>query len=196
MMLLPCCATPPKQRTAGSCGSQDTGTLHHTVADSAHASGGAWLSAKPPGLRRPSDLLTTSLLVALAVLCYFLSFILRAPGWRRLFPLAQKPDQARCLASVGAAAASGAVLPFRLDYLVKIGTLRRLSGVRIGLEAIALSTLSLGMIDARTGWPDDMSPFCTHSALTLPRAQLGADELSAASYFFAFLAWRFSFSVF
>jgi hypothetical protein len=104
------------------------------------------------------------LLVALAVLCYFLSFILRARGWRRLFPLGQQPDQARCLASVGAAAASGAVLPFRLDYLVKIGTLRRLSGVRIGLEAIALSILSLGMIDAVAMLPLSVSATATSSA--------------------------------
>jgi Lysylphosphatidylglycerol synthase TM region len=104
------------------------------------------------------------LLVALAMLCYFLSFILRARGWRRLFPIGQRPDQARCLASVGAAAASGAVLPFRLDYLVKIGTLRRLSGVRIGLEAIALSIVSLGMVDAVAMLPLSVSATATSSA--------------------------------
>jgi hypothetical protein len=87
-------------------------------------------------------------LVAVAALCYFVSFVLRARGWHRLFPRNQQPDQARCLASVGAAAASGAVLPFRLDYLIKIGTLRRLGGIRIGLEAIALSIVSLGMVDS------------------------------------------------
>jgi len=103
-------------------------------------------------------------LVAPAVLCYFASFILRARGWRRLFPPGQQPDQARCLASVGAAAASGAVLPFRLDYLVKIGTLRRLSGVRIGLEAIALSIVSLGMVDAVAMLPLSISATATSSA--------------------------------
>jgi len=89
-----------------------------------------------------------ALLVAIAVTCYFVSFVVRARGWHRLFPQDHRPDQARCLASVGAAAASGAVLPFRLDYLVKVGMLRKLSGIRIGLEAIALSIISLGMIDA------------------------------------------------
>jgi ABC-type spermidine/putrescine transport system permease subunit I len=58
---------------------------------------------------------TRTLVVALAALCYFVSFIVRARGWHRLFPAEQQPDQARCLASVGAAAASGVVLPFRLD---------------------------------------------------------------------------------
>jgi uncharacterized membrane protein YbhN (UPF0104 family) len=104
------------------------------------------------------------LLVALAAVCYFLSFIARARGWRRLFPIGQQPDQGRCLASVGAAAASGAVLPFRLDYLVKIGTLRRLSGVRIGLEAIALSIVSLGMVDAVAMLPLSVSATATSSA--------------------------------
>ena len=105
-----------------------------------------------------------ALLVAAAASCYFVSFILRARGWRRLFPVGQQPDQSRCLASVGAAAASGAVLPFRLDYLVKIGTLRRLSGVRIGLEAIALSIVSLGMVDAVAMLPLSVSATATSSA--------------------------------
>jgi hypothetical protein len=40
------------------------------------------------------------------------------------------------------------VLPFRLDYVVKICTLRRLGGVRLGLETIAVSILALGVVDA------------------------------------------------
>jgi Lysylphosphatidylglycerol synthase TM region len=104
------------------------------------------------------------LLVGFAAACYFASFILRARGWRRLFPLEQRPDQARCLASVGAAAASGVVLPFRLDYLVKIGTLRRLSGIRIGLQAVALSIVSLGMVDAVAMLPLSVSATATSSA--------------------------------
>jgi uncharacterized membrane protein YbhN (UPF0104 family) len=105
-----------------------------------------------------------TLLVAGAALCYFLSFIVRARGWHRLFPREQQPDQARCLASVGAAAASGVVLPFRLDYLVKIGTLRRLSGIRIGLEAVAFSIVSLGMVDAVAMLPLSISATATSSA--------------------------------
>lgn len=88
------------------------------------------------------------LLAAAAGFAYVASFVFRARGWHRLFPPGQCPDQARCLASVGAAAASGAVLPFRLDYVVKVGVLRKLGGIRIGLEAIVLSIISLGMIDA------------------------------------------------
>jgi uncharacterized membrane protein YbhN (UPF0104 family) len=104
------------------------------------------------------------LLVAAAALCYFFSFVVRARGWNRLFPREQRPDQARCLASVGAAAASGIVLPFRLDYLIKIGTLQRLSGIRISLEAIALSIVSLGMVDAVAMLPLSISAMATSSA--------------------------------
>jgi hypothetical protein len=102
-------------------------------------------------------------LVALAAACYFASFVARARGWRRLFPCDQQPDQARCLASVGAAAATGVVLPFRLDYVVKIGTLRRLGGVRIGLEAVALSIISLGLVDAVAMLPLSISASATSS---------------------------------
>src|SRR3954465_7625805 len=105
-----------------------------------------------------------ALLVAIAAMCYFVSFVVRARGWHRLFPAEQQPDQARCLASVGAGAASGAVLPFRLDYLVKIGTMRRLGGIRIGLEAIALSIVSLGMLDAVAMLPLSISATATSSA--------------------------------
>jgi uncharacterized membrane protein YbhN (UPF0104 family) len=103
-------------------------------------------------------------LVAVSALCYFASYVLRARGWHRLFPAGQRPDQARCLASVGAAAASGAVLPFRLDYLIKVGTLRRLGGIRIGLEAIALSIISLGMVDAVAMLPLSISATATSSS--------------------------------
>ena len=78
---------------------------------------------------------------------YLVSFFLRALGWQRLFP-GDRPDRSRCLAACGAAAASGVVLPFRLDYVVKIWTLRRLGGVRLGLDTVALSIISLGMVDA------------------------------------------------
>ena len=56
------------------------------------------------------------------------------------------------------------MLPFRLDYLVKIGTLRRLKGVRIGLEAVALSIVSLGMVDAVAMLPLSISATATSSA--------------------------------
>jgi hypothetical protein len=102
--------------------------------------------------------------VAGAVACYFASYIFRALGWQKLFPAATRPDRARCLAACGAAAASGVVLPFRLDYLVKIGTLSRMRGVKLGLEAIALSILSLGLVDAVAFLPLSISATATSSS--------------------------------
>jgi hypothetical protein len=83
-----------------------------------------------------------------AGVAYLASFVFRALGWQRLFPSSARPDRGRCLAACGAAAASGAVLPFRLDYVVKVATLRRLGGIKLGLEAIAFSIISLGLVDA------------------------------------------------
>jgi hypothetical protein len=108
-------------------------------------------------------------LAAAAALSYLASYLFRARGWHRLFPPDECPDQARCLASVGAAAASGAVLPFRLDYLIKVGMLRKLGGIRVGFEAIALSIMSLGMIDAIAMLPLSISATATSgSALRGP----------------------------
>jgi Lysylphosphatidylglycerol synthase TM region len=87
-------------------------------------------------------------LVIAASGAYLASFVFRALGWQRLFPADERPDRSRCLAACGAAAASGVVLPFRLDYLVKISMLRRLGGIRVGLEPIALSIVALGLVDA------------------------------------------------
>ena len=87
-------------------------------------------------------------LVVVAGVAYFASFGFRALGWRQVFPSRQRPDCARCLAACGASAASGVVLPFRLDYLVKISMLRRLHGVTLGLDTIVLSIVTLGMVDA------------------------------------------------
>ena len=103
-------------------------------------------------------------LVGAAVACYFASYVFRALGWQKLFPASARPDRARCLAACGAAAASGVVLPFRLDYLVKIGTLTRMRGVKLGLEAIALSIISLGLVDAVAFLPLSISATATSSS--------------------------------
>jgi hypothetical protein len=66
---------------------------------------------------------------------------------------------------VGAGAASGVVLPFRLDYLIKVGMLQKLGGIRVGLGAIALSIISLGMIDAIAMLPLSISATATSNSL-------------------------------
>src|SRR5256886_3343915 len=107
-------------------------------------------------------------LVALAGGLYFASFILRALGWQKLFPARARPDRARCLAACGAAAASGAVLPFRLDYFVKIGTLRTLGRVPLTLEAIAPSIVTLRLVDAGAFRALSISPTPTTSPRPRP----------------------------
>ncbi len=104
-------------------------------------------------------------LVVGAAGAYFASFVFRALGWQRLFPAASRPDRSRCLAACGAAAASGVILPFRLDYLVKVGMLRRLGGVAVGLEAIALSILTLGLVDAVAMLPLAVAAFITSGGI-------------------------------
>jgi uncharacterized membrane protein YbhN (UPF0104 family) len=103
-------------------------------------------------------------LVGAAASAYLASFFLRALGWQRLFT-GERPDRSRCLAACGAAAASGAVLPFRLDYVVKIATLRRLGGVRLGLETIGLSIISLGLVDAVAMLPLAVAALVTSGAI-------------------------------
>jgi uncharacterized membrane protein YbhN (UPF0104 family) len=105
-------------------------------------------------------------LVAIAVVCYFASFIFRSLGWQQLFARHERPASGRCMASVGASAASGVVLPFRMDYLVKIGTFRKMGGSksRIGFEALALSIVTLGLVDAVAMLPLSISATATTSS--------------------------------
>ena len=105
--------------------------------------------------------------VCLAGSAYLTSFVFRALGWHRVFPSLQRPDRARCLAACGASAASGTILPFRLDYLVKIATLRRLRGLPLGLETIVLSILTLGLVDAMAMLPLAIAAISTSGSLFL-----------------------------
>jgi uncharacterized membrane protein YbhN (UPF0104 family) len=106
-------------------------------------------------------------LVLAASGAYLASFGFRALGWQRVFPALERPDCARCLAACGAAAASGTVLPFRLDYLVKIAMLDRLRGVVLGLDTIVLSLVTLGMVDAAAMLPLALFAISTSGALFL-----------------------------
>jgi hypothetical protein len=78
-----------------------------------------------------------------------------------MFPSRGRPDRADCLAACGAAAASGAVLPFRLDCLVKVTVLRRLRGNALGLDTIVLSIVGLGILDSVAMLPLAISALAT-----------------------------------
>jgi uncharacterized membrane protein YbhN (UPF0104 family) len=97
-------------------------------------------------------------------LAYLAAFGFRALGWRHVFPRADRPDAARCLAACGAASASTVVLPFRLDYFVKIATVRRLSGAPLGIDTIVLSIVVLGIVDAVALLPLSVSAFAASGA--------------------------------
>src|SRR5579862_7920547 len=122
-------------------------------------------------------------LVGAATVLYFASFVFRALGWQKLFPADSRPHRARCLAACGAAAASGVVLPFRLDYLVKVGTLRRMPGVKLGLEAIALSIISLGLVDAVAFLPLSISATATSSSNFRYPLLVGGQRVARLSLF-------------
>jgi hypothetical protein len=106
-------------------------------------------------------------LVLVAGGAYVASFGFRALGWHRVFPSRQRPDRARWLAACGASGASGTVLPFRLDYVVKIATLRRLRGLPLGLETIVLSIVTLGLVDAVAMLPLAIAAISTSGSLFL-----------------------------
>ena len=78
-----------------------------------------------------------------------------------------RPSPLPCLGRRGRGERGGA--SFRLDYLIKVGMLRKLGGIRVGFEAIALSIVSLGMIDAIAMLPLSISATATSgSALRGP----------------------------
>jgi hypothetical protein len=51
------------------------------------------------------------------------------------------------------------------DYLIKVGMLRRLAGIRVGIGAIVLSIVSLGMIDAIAMLPLSISATATSNSV-------------------------------
>ena len=104
-------------------------------------------------------------LIFAAAGAYLASFGFRGVGWHHLFPTLERPGRARCVAACGAAAASGTVLPFRLDYVVKVSTLRRLGGVRVGFGTVALSIVILGLVDAVAMLPLAASALVTSNGL-------------------------------
>ncbi len=59
------------------------------------------------------------------------------------------------------------MLPFRLDYVIKIWTLRRLGGVRLDLDTVALSIVLLGMVDAVAMLPLAISALATSERVFL-----------------------------
>jgi hypothetical protein len=87
-------------------------------------------------------LLVSAVAVAVA------SLFIRVTGWQRLFAQAGRPDKPACLTSASVAAISSAVVPCKLDYALKVWTLRRLARKRLAIEAGVVSICVLGLVDA------------------------------------------------
>jgi hypothetical protein len=98
---------------------------------------------------KPWPFAHTSLrLVALAAVLLVISLFFRISGWQQLFRQSERPDRAACFTSAGAAAISSSILPAKLDYVVKVWLLRRLSRRRFAVQTAIFSLCALGLVDA------------------------------------------------
>lgn len=86
-------------------------------------------------------------LVGVAAGLFLLSYLFRALGWRRLFVPSERPDRSAMLAASGGGIVTSAVLPGRLDLLVKVAILRGFKR-KLGFNAIAISLATLALLDA------------------------------------------------
>jgi hypothetical protein len=98
---------------------------------------------------RPWPFAHTSLtLIALATALLVMSLFFRISGWQQLFHLTERPDRAACFTSAGGAAIASSVLPAKLDYVVKVWLLRRLSKRRFAVQTAVFSLCALALVDA------------------------------------------------
>lgn len=91
---------------------------------------------------------TSPTLIAIATALLVVSLFFRISGWQQLFHLKERPDRAACFTSAGAAAISSSVLPAKLDYVVKVWLLRRLSKRRFAVQTAIFSLCALALVDA------------------------------------------------
>ncbi len=79
---------------------------------------------------------------------FLLAYALKALGWQRLFPSAERPDSMALAAAGGAAALAGIALPGRFDEVVRIAIVRRYRSCPAGVRRLCLSLVVLALIDA------------------------------------------------
>lgn len=79
---------------------------------------------------------------------FLLAYVLKALGWRRLFPSAERPDSMALAAAGGGAALAGIALPGRFDEVVRIAIVRRYRSCPAGVRRLCLSLVVLALIDA------------------------------------------------
>jgi uncharacterized membrane protein YbhN (UPF0104 family) len=87
-------------------------------------------------------------LVALAVLISLASYAAKAWAWQRLFVRDHRPAMLTLAAAGGAAAVGGIALPGRCDDVLRVAVVRRCRRGRASIGAVALSLVSLGLLDS------------------------------------------------
>ena len=86
--------------------------------------------------------------LAAAGLLMLLAQGFKAYGWGRLFALAERPRPLALAAGNGGAAVLGVVLPGRFDDAMRVAVVRRYPGCPVGVGALCLSLVMLGLIDS------------------------------------------------
>ena len=107
------------------------------------------------------------LLLAAATGLFVLSLFFRISGWQQLIKASERPEKAACFASAAVAAISSSVLPAKLDYVVKIWIVRRLSKRALAIKTAVFSLLLLGLVDAVA-----LVPPAATGALTVGRPEI------------------------
>jgi len=83
-----------------------------------------------------------------AGLLLVLAHALKALGWARLLRPDERPAPLALAAGNGGASLAGLVLPGRFDDAIRIAVVRRYPGCPVGVRALALSLVMLGLIDS------------------------------------------------
>lgn len=86
-------------------------------------------------------------LVVAAIVLFLLAYAFKAYGWQRLFAEHERPTAGALAAAGGAACVGGIALPGRFDDALRMAVVRRFPGTRVGLGAVGLSLIVLGMLD-------------------------------------------------
>jgi uncharacterized membrane protein YbhN (UPF0104 family) len=87
-------------------------------------------------------------LLAAATLLLLLAQALKAFGWGRLFAPGERPKPLALAAGNGGASLIGVLLPGRFDDAMRIAVVRRYPGCPVGVRALALSLVMLGLVDS------------------------------------------------
>src|SRR5690242_15273328 len=88
------------------------------------------------------------LLVVAAGILFLFAYAFKAWGWQRLFREEERPQALTLAAAGGAASVGGVALPGRFDEAIRIAVVRRLPGKTVGIGAICLTLIVVGLLDS------------------------------------------------